>query len=146
MDGTPILICYDGSDESVRAIDAAAKILGPRRAVVLDVGSPLTAAESVASVASVVPGNAFEDLNTSAAVQTAQKGVEHAIAAGFDATARGELLAPTWQGIVAVADELDVPLIVIGSRALDGAHELFEGSVSHAVVEHAHRPVLVVPR
>ncbi len=39
-----ILICYDGSDSAKHAIDAAAEILGPRRAVVLDVGPPLTAA------------------------------------------------------------------------------------------------------
>ena len=40
-----ILICYDGSSSARRGIDEAAKLLGPRRAVVLDVGPPLTAAE-----------------------------------------------------------------------------------------------------
>jgi hypothetical protein len=44
----PILICYDGSDGADRAIETAAALLGPRRAVVLDVGPPLTAAESLA--------------------------------------------------------------------------------------------------
>ena len=38
MTDAPILICYDGTDDSVRAIEAAASLFGPRSAVVLDVG------------------------------------------------------------------------------------------------------------
>jgi nucleotide-binding universal stress UspA family protein len=33
----------------------------------------------------------------------------------------------------------------MGSRGLNGARELFEGSLSHQVAEHAGRPVLIVP-
>jgi hypothetical protein len=40
MDNRPILICYDGSPGAVRPIEAAAALLGPRRAVVLDVAPP----------------------------------------------------------------------------------------------------------
>jgi len=36
-------------------------------------------------------------------------------------------------------------VIVIGSRGLSGARELFEGSMSHEVAEHAGRPVLILP-
>ena len=32
----PILICYDDSPDAVRAIEPAAALLGPRRAVVVD--------------------------------------------------------------------------------------------------------------
>ena len=63
MDDAPILICYDGSADSDRAIDAAAALLGPRRAVVVNIGPILTGAESVAALSSVVPGTAFEDMN-----------------------------------------------------------------------------------
>ena len=35
-------ICYDGSDDAQRAIAAAPGLLGPRHAVVLDVGPPRT--------------------------------------------------------------------------------------------------------
>ncbi|HEY2938173.1 MAG TPA: universal stress protein [Gaiellaceae bacterium] len=48
-------------------------------------------------------------------------------------------------GIIDVADEVDAAVIVIGSRGLRGVSELFEGSVSHDVAEHAGRPVLIVP-
>ena len=145
MPGAQILICYDGSDEARRAIDAAAELLGYRRAVVLDVGPVLTTAEGFATMSSVVPGPGFEDLNAEDALERARAGAAIATRVGFDAHPRGEAAAPTWQGIVDVADEIDAGVIVIGSRGLNGARELFEGSVSHDVAAHARRPVLIVP-
>ena len=52
----PILICYDGSDDARRAIGAAEALVGPRRAVVLDMGPPLTAAESYAAISPASSG------------------------------------------------------------------------------------------
>ena len=146
MNQAPILICYDGSDDAQRAIDTAADLFGPRRAIVLDVGPVLTAAESLAAVTSpVTPGAAFEDLNEDDARQRARAGAEHARHAGFDADARAELAQPTWESIVDVADEIDAAVIVIGSRGLSGLKEVVEGSLSHEVAEHAGRPVLIAP-
>jgi nucleotide-binding universal stress UspA family protein len=145
MDDAPIVFCYDGSDEAARAIETAAPLLRPRRAVVLNIGPPLTNAESVAALSSVVPGNAFEDLNQSNAQEIANKGAEIARASGFEAEPRADIAAPTWQGIVDVAEELDAQAIVIGSRGLSGLKEVVEGSVSHQVAEHAGRPVLIMP-
>jgi nucleotide-binding universal stress UspA family protein len=145
MDKAPILICYDGSADSDGAIAAAAALLGPRRAVVVDIGPVLTPAESVAAISSVVPGNAFEDLNTDAALEKARAGADRAREAGFKAEPRAELAEPFWEGIVDVADEIDAAVIVLGSRGLTGIREQFEGSISHEVAEHAGRPVLIVP-
>jgi nucleotide-binding universal stress UspA family protein len=145
MSDPPILICYDGSGNAARAIATAATLLGSRRAVVLDIAPPMTAAESVAATSSVVPGSAFEDLNTAEAGRVASQGADIARSAGFDAEARSVLAAPTWEGIVGVADELDTPVIVIGSRGLSGLREVLEGSLSHQIAEHAGRPVLIVP-
>jgi nucleotide-binding universal stress UspA family protein len=145
MTNTAILICYDGSPGAVRAIEAAATLLGPRRAVVLDVAPPITPAESVATISPLVPGAAFEQLNTADAAQVAARGAELARSSGFEAEARGALGAPTWEGVVDVADELDAAVIVIGSRGLNGLREILDGSLSHQVAEHAGRPVLIVP-
>ena len=145
MDTTPILICFDGSPGAARAIEAAATLLGSRHAVVLDVAPPITAAESMATLSPVVPGTAFEQLNTTEASQVAARGADLARAAGFDAEARGALGAPTWEGVVDVADELDAAAIVIGSRGLRGVREILDGSLSHQVAENAGRPVLIVP-
>ena len=91
MDDAPILICYDGSADSDRAIEAAAALLGPRRAVVVNIGPILTGAESVAALSSVVPGTAFEDMNMDSAMEKARAGVDRAREAGFEAEPRAEL-------------------------------------------------------
>jgi hypothetical protein len=117
MDREPILICYDGSDESKRAIHAASIALAGRNAVVVDIGPVLTATE----------------------------GAQVARRAGFSAETHAALSAPTWQGIIDLGDEIDAALIVVGSRGFKGAREVFEGSVSHEVAKHARCPVLVVP-
>jgi nucleotide-binding universal stress UspA family protein len=46
--------------------------------------------------------------------------------------------------IVALAEELQANLIVMGSRGLGGVRRALMGSVSDSVVRHAHCPVLVV--
>jgi nucleotide-binding universal stress UspA family protein len=146
MDDAPILICYDGSADSDRAIDAAAALLGRRHAVVVDVGPVLSGAESVAiTISPVVPGHAFEDLNMAGALEKARAGALRAREAGFKAEPRAVLVEPIWQGVVDVADEIDAAVIVIGSRGLKGIREQFKGSVSHDLAEHAGRPVLIVP-
>lgn len=141
----PILIAYDGSEESEGAVQAAASLLGPRPAVVLTVAAPMTFAEGMAATASLLPGVLFEGLNTTDARRVAETGAEHARRAGLDAEAR-EIDVPTpWEGIVDVADEIDAAVVVIGSRGLSGLREAAVGSVSHAVATHTNRPVLVVP-
>ncbi len=145
MDDAPILICYDATDAARRAITAAAAVLGPRRAVVVDIAPPLTAGEAYATFSPLVPPADYEDLNADEALDRARRGVERAQRAGFEATARGEASAPTWEAIVEVADEIDAAVIVMGTRALSGAADLLDGSVSHQVAKHAGRPVLIVP-
>jgi hypothetical protein len=65
--------------------------------------------------------------------------------AGFDArplwVADKKRIAET---IVESADELDVDRSVMGARRLTGVAALL-GSVSNHVLQHAHRPVLIVP-
>jgi nucleotide-binding universal stress UspA family protein len=145
MNDAPILICYDGSEDSDLAIEVAAALLGHRRAVVLDVGPPVTALESMAMVGPVAPAAQFEEVNEDDALRRARVGADRARRAGFDADARAVVEAPTWEGIVDVADEIDAAVIVLGSRGLKGVQEVVLGSVSHNVSEHTRRPVLIVP-
>ena len=46
--------------------------------------------------------------------------------------------------IVALGEDIDAGLIVVGSRGLGGVRRALMGSVSEAVTRHAHCPVLVV--
>jgi len=145
MNEAPILICYDGSPGAVRAIGTAAALLGPRRAVVLDVASSMSVAESVGAPYSAMVGAALEETHVAEAARIADEGTEIARSSGFDAVARATQAVPTWEGVVEIADELDAPLIVVGSRGLRGLNEALRGSFSHQVAEHAGRPVLIVP-
>jgi nucleotide-binding universal stress UspA family protein len=145
MSNAPVLICYDGSKSAEKAIDVAATLLGPRRAVVMDVGPPITLAESLAVTSPFAPDTAFEEFNETDAEERARAGAERARQAGFTADGRSMLGAPAWKGIVDAAREIDAELIVIGSRGLGGVREAFEGSVSHQVAEHSDRPVLIIP-
>ena len=73
------------------------------------------------------------------------RGVELAREAGFDA--RGQIArGKTWHAICETADELDAALIVLGARGLSRVESMLLGSVSAAVLVHAKRPVLVIPR
>jgi nucleotide-binding universal stress UspA family protein len=79
-----------------------------------------------------------------AAEETAAQGAAVAQAAGFKATGMAREGAPTWKGIVDVADEHDSSLIVLGSHGRSRLAEVLIGSVAEAVGAHSRRPVLVV--
>jgi nucleotide-binding universal stress UspA family protein len=145
MSSEPILICFDGSQSAEHSFHAAAALLAGRTAIVVDIGPVLTGADAYAAVAPVIDIALLERENLTDAMERAEQGAELARRAGFAAEARAELSAPTWEGIVDLANEIDAAVIVIGSRGLKGVRERLEGSVSHEVAEHARRPVLVVP-
>jgi nucleotide-binding universal stress UspA family protein len=66
--------------------------------------------------------------------------------AGLDAHARTAQQSLTvWGTILEQADKVGADVIVLGSRGLTGVKSLLLGSVSHAVLQHADRPVIVVP-
>jgi nucleotide-binding universal stress UspA family protein len=140
-----VLVCYDGSPEAEHAVGAAASLFGSRRAVVLCVAPAMTFAEGVAATSSVVPGNAFEDLNRADALRRAEAGAVLARRSGLDAVAQATIASGPAVGIVDAASEIDAAVIVVGSRGFGGLRELVRGSVSHDVAIHADRPVLIVP-
>ena len=46
--------------------------------------------------------------------------------------------------ILDLSEELEVGLLIVGSRGLGGVRRVLLGSVSEGIVHHAHRPVLVM--
>jgi nucleotide-binding universal stress UspA family protein len=141
----PVVFAYDGSDLAKLAIDEAGRQLAPGRdALALTVWHPF-------DVGFVPAGNVrFDAAQISdvkdAAEQTAAEGASLAHEAGFNARSGAGEAAPTWNGIVKVADERDSSLIVLGSHGRTGLAGVLIGSVAEAVAAHSRRSVLIIHR
>ncbi len=146
-----ILIAYDGSADAQAAVDYAAALLHGETATVLTVWEPFVerATSSGASIGlapELVDYGKIDSAYEESAHQRATEGAERAIRGGLNAQPRirsrtGSVSA----AILAEAEEVDARAIVIGSRGLSGLKSVLLGSVSHAVIHHAHRPVILVP-
>ena len=142
-----ILIAYDGSADARHAVDEAAALLPGARATILYVRQPL---ESMAAhleghpALQEVRSIAAEDQD--AAERLAAAGADYAREHGLDAEARvATSIESVGDTIVAVADELDASLVVLGARGRRGLASLLLGSVSHHVLHHTRRSALVIP-
>jgi nucleotide-binding universal stress UspA family protein len=141
----PVVFAYDGSELAKLAIDEAGRQLAPGRdALVLTVWQPFDVG-FVPTVALRVDAAEIAEVRD-AAERTAADGASLAQAAGFDARGLEAEVAPTWKGIVHVADEHDASLIVLGSHGRTGLAGVLLGSVAEAVAAHSRRSVLIVHR
>jgi nucleotide-binding universal stress UspA family protein len=139
----PVLFAYDGSELAQLAIEQAAMQLAPgREALVVCVWQPA----DVGFVAS--PDRHFDAQNATevqeAAQETAAQGASLAEKAGFKAESMAVEAAPTWNGIVEVAEQHEASLIVLGAHRRTGLVGHLLGSVTAAVAAHSAVPVLVV--
>ena len=145
-----ILASYDGSVDAQEAIDHAARLMPGAEATVLTVWEPIQI--TLTRTGGMGMGVWYPDegkvdwASEEAARVRASEGAERAVAAGLIAepriAARQDSIA---SAILAVADDLEVDTIVLGTRGLTGIRSVLLGSVSHAVLQHADRSVLIVP-
>jgi nucleotide-binding universal stress UspA family protein len=141
----PVVFAYDGSELSKLAIDEAGRQLAAGRdALVLTVWQPFDVG-FVPTVALRIDAAEIADVRE-AAERTAADGASRANAAGFKARGLQAEVAPTWNGIVQVADEHDASLIVLGSHGRTGLAGVLLGSVAEAVAAHSRRSVLIIHR
>ena len=141
----PVLFAYDGSELAKLAIEEAGRqLVRGREALVLCVWRP-------ADVGFVPADELHFDADQAgevrkAAERTAAHGASLAERAGFRAQSAATQAAPTWKGIVEVADERDSSLIVLGSHGRSGFAGHVFGSVASAVSGRCGRSVLIVHR
>jgi nucleotide-binding universal stress UspA family protein len=145
----PTLVCYDGSDQSSRGLEAIRGLLAPTEVVVLTVWQPLVtklAETGSFGVFALDDETELDESEEQAARVAAEAAAERARSAGHTATARvEEAQQATWIKIIEVADEIDAGLIVCGTRGRGPFKTALLGSVSHAVLTHSGRPVLITP-
>ena len=148
-----ILLCYDGSEDAQAAVELTLKLFAGQPVAVLAVWEPYTEIISHEGwgfgFGYAPPPGDVEQIDESVrrhatgAVEDAVRRLgENGLAAEAHVEAARGSIAAT---ILAVAAQVDADAIVLGTRGRSGIRSLLLGSVSHAVLQHADRPVLVVP-
>ncbi|MFD4295225.1 universal stress protein [Rhodococcus sp. NPDC058505] len=147
-----MLIAYDGTENSRRAIEYAGRFLSAGRAIVITAWEPMVRqAARMSGLSGVmqpewVPDEDTEDIALTDAKTVNAEGLDLARDAGLNAEGRTiECVSTVWTTIVEAADELDADIIVTGTRGTTGLKSLLQSSVADHVLRHSHRPVLVVP-
>jgi nucleotide-binding universal stress UspA family protein len=143
---SPVILCYDGSPEAAEAIAHAGKLLRGRPAIVVSAWKEIF--EETLSTGMTRPVADLVDANKrerESAERFAAQGVRLAERAGF----RAQPLVvkadgPLWEAIELVAEEHDAELIVCGTSR-SGIKAALPGNLASALVNHASRPLLVVP-
>jgi nucleotide-binding universal stress UspA family protein len=145
-----VLICYDGSPDAKAAISNVAPLVQGEQATVLTIWAPfvniVAHTPTFGLGAAPVDSEKIDAESRRSAEERAEEGVRLAAERGLEAQPRVlQQRATTADSILAEAEAHDASAIVMGSRGLTGVKSLLLGSVSHAVIQHADRPVIVVP-
>jgi len=148
-----IIIGYDGSEDAQAAADHVIRLFAQKPATVLTVWK-LDAETLVTSGPGLGSGFGVSHSHTAEldarllerAHQTAEEGARRLRAAGMDA----DLLVEESDGsvartVLAVAGRINAEAVVVGTRGRGAAKSVLLGSVSHELVKHADRAVVVVP-
>jgi nucleotide-binding universal stress UspA family protein len=146
-----ILLCYDGSEDARAAIEHAGELLAGQPTTVLTVWEPfievlMRTSYGVGATAGMLNMEEIDAATRDGAQQRAEEGAELARKAGLEAEPR--ICAQETSiadAILTQAKEIDADAIVAGSRGLTGIKSMLLGSVSHGLIQHADRAVLVVP-
>jgi nucleotide-binding universal stress UspA family protein len=155
MSSRPVIVGYDGTPASERAVRETATLLAQHPVLVvvvweagkaLDLATlPIRGFEPPPTIVDIRGGFELDQAVHKAAERTAQRGEALAKAAGLDArsmvVADDVTVADT---LVRLAREFDSPAIVIGAHGHNALSELLLGSTSRDVVRRAPCPVVVV--
>lgn len=138
--GSRILVAYDGSELSKKALDTAVRLAGEDAEVALhivNVLEPLILTGHEHRIGELLQQRKTDAEKMMEQVKASLQSVANPITIHVEEGAPGERIVHT-------AKEQQCDLIVIGSRGLTGIKEFFLGSVSHYVAQRSACPVLIV--
>jgi nucleotide-binding universal stress UspA family protein len=145
-----ILIAYDGSDDAKAAIAEAASLFPGEPATILTVWQrfvdTMARTGTALGAPAIVDLDEVDDASEQAALETAEQGAAFGRERGLDARpGTASLRTTVADAILLEGERLPARAIVMGTRGLTGIKSMLLGSVSHAVLHDADRPVVVVP-
>jgi nucleotide-binding universal stress UspA family protein len=148
-DSRTVLICYDGSDRAQHATTLTATLFPGAHAHVLNVWEPLERIVARYAALGTYLGEHVAEADAGIEAESASlaaAGAELAASAGLHATPHtATLRTMVWEVVLELAEELDVDVIVTGTRSLHGVREALANTLSHALLQHSTRPVLAIP-
>lgn len=141
-----ILLASDGSDNALRAAEAAAEIakkFHARLTLLTVFDPPIMAPPFLGGPEPMIDAEVLtrqaDEVQDAVEKRTGEVLLKHGVT--FDS--RREVGHPV-DHIVNLAEKEKTDLIVMGSRGLGGLQSFLLGSVSDRVLHHAHCPVLIV--
>ena len=138
MANPEIVVGYDDSDGASAALSQAiglAKQMGADLVLVFCTEPPSASA-----------GGAGDQRDVIASIAEEVLGRGNALAQAAGVASRGEVVAgrPV-EGLIAVADNVDAPMIVVGHHGQGPLRGALLGATANRLLNQAERPVLVVP-
>jgi nucleotide-binding universal stress UspA family protein len=140
----PVMLATDGSPTAEEATKLAIELAASLEAPLLVVSCWEVPYQAVA-VGWAPLGPDLDRIGEEEAEQAADRAADRAREAGVSALTLIRRGDPRRE-LCAIAVERDVRLMVLGSHGWGALRRLAFGSVSTAVLHHAHQPVLVVPK
>ena len=138
-----ILIAVDGSDASVHAFERVVSLSrqwgGEHQYVLANVQQPIPHADAFGLTAGM-DGPLLKQIGE----RELQRATAIAKELGLNFEARTEV-GPAAHGIADLADELNVDMIVLGSKGRSNLANVLVGSVASRVPNYTKRPVLLIP-
>jgi nucleotide-binding universal stress UspA family protein len=150
MDGNgPLLICYDGSEGSKAALQAAVVLFADRDVLVTCYWQPFAQSGkrlAIELLELVQDADSINEREAKLARELAEEGAALARAAGRTAAAEAiRIDGPVDEAILTHADEIGAVAIALGSRSRTNLRSLLLGDIANEVAQRATRPVLLAP-
>ncbi|MBN8210346.1 universal stress protein [Bacillus sp. NTK071] len=139
---TNVLVAFDGSDLSMKALNEAIAMAKENPTLQIDVVTALNPTAQISSA--VVYASILNELRKEAVDLLKQISEELHEQLPNHVVRTMVLEGNPGNEIVQYADEHERDLIIMGSRGLNGLREWFLGSVSHTVLQRSHCPVLII--